>query len=175
MEFSVVERCLLKVKLRGVTSWPAFSAENSRIPRLAGDSVSSSLHCESQNVSIASHYVICIRQNCRIICYKFTDIYCTYIAHIISIYYNYKIHLKQPMNELVKQSVMLARTLNLPLFQQKFLCADGAQYVRRPRVAVGRRRGFRSAFYDAALYRLVPPANTIIILNLTSFITESEN
>lgn len=47
MELSVVDRCLLKLKLSGVTSCPALSVENSSMPRLGGDSVSSSLHCES--------------------------------------------------------------------------------------------------------------------------------
>lgn len=47
IELSVVERCLLKLKLSGVTSWPALSVENSSMPRLAGESVSSSLHWES--------------------------------------------------------------------------------------------------------------------------------
>lgn len=44
IELSVVDRCLLKLKFKGVTSCPALSAENSKIPRLGGDSVSSSLH-----------------------------------------------------------------------------------------------------------------------------------
>lgn len=52
--------------------------------------------------------------------------------------------------------------LYILLFQQMFQCADDAYCERMLRVAVLHRRGFRSAFGAAALYRKAPPVGILI-------------